>query len=450
MPSGSPTGTSPWAALQGVPAARVMPVGGPVSGTVTVPGSKSVTNRALILAAAAAGESRLSGVLRSDDSYWCLDALERLGLTVAVDGTDVAIGGQAGRFPHRQGELFIGSAGTIARFLPGVLAAAPDGMWRVSASDQLSARPVAPLFDALATLGARIETRVRAGAYPADIAGGGLNGGSVTLSGALSSQFISGVLMAAPLAAGPVTLTVPDEIVQADYVRITLDTMAAFGAEIGVEDGFHRFTTAPTGYRGRPYTVEADASTSTYFMALAAVTGGTVTIDNIGTETRQPDIRFADILERMGAVVARRPGAITVTGPPRLKGGFTVSLRPLSDATLTLAAIAPFADGPITVTEVAHIRMHESDRIAVAVAGLTRMGIRAEERPDGLTVHPGTPRFAELETHDDHRVAMAFALTGLAGAGVCLSEPGCVSKTCPVFFDLLAGLGVPVDLSGTG
>lgn len=444
------TGTSPWAALQGVHAATVKPVAAPVSGSVTVPGSKSVTNRALILAAVAAGESRLSGILRSDDSYWCLDALRRLGLAVTVDGTDVAIGGQAGRFPNGRGTLFIGSAGTIARFLPGVLAAAPGGAWRVVASDQLSARPVAPLFDALACLGARIATPVRAGGYPADISGGGLTGGAVTLSGAQSSQFISGLLIAAPLAAAPVTLTVPDDIVQADYVRITLETMAAFGAEVAVDDGFHRFDAAPTGYRARPYTIEADASTTTYFMALAAVTGGTITIDNIGMDTRQPDIRFAEILERMGATVVRRHGAITVTGPDRLRGGFTVSLRPLSDATLTLAAIAPFADGPITATDVAHIRKHESDRIAVAVQCLTRMGVRADEHPDGLTIHPGTPQFAEVDTHDDHRVAMAFALTGLAGAGVRLLDPGCVSKTCPVFFELLARLGVPVELSDRG
>ncbi|MSP50263.1 MAG: 3-phosphoshikimate 1-carboxyvinyltransferase [Alphaproteobacteria bacterium] len=446
-PAADADGRSPWAGLQGVRFAEVGPVGRPVSGTVVVPGSKSFTNRALILAGVAEGSSTLSGLLRSDDSFWCIDALKRLGVDVEVDGTTVRIDGCGARWPAAEADLFIGSAGTVGRFLPGVLSAAPAGRYRIRASRQLEKRPVAPLLEALAALGARTTHQGQPGAYPMTIAASGLHGGRVAMSGRVSSQFISGMLIAAPLAASSVRLDVVDRIVQSDYVRMTLDTMAAFGAGAIHDDALSRFDIEPQRYRGRSYAIEADASTTTYFVALAAVTGGRVAVDNIGTATRQPDLRFIDVLERMGCAIERRPDRIVVAGPARLRGGLTVDMNPMSDATLTLAALAPFADAPIVMTGVAHIRKHESDRIAVMAQALAALGIGVEERPDGLVVSPGRPRFAELETHDDHRVAMSLAVLGAAASGVRLSDPGCVSKTCPVFFEALGALGVPVSLS---
>jgi 3-phosphoshikimate 1-carboxyvinyltransferase len=267
------------------------------------------------------------------------------------------------------------------------------------------------------------------------------------MSGKVSSQFISGALIAAPLARSPVRIDVVDHIVQSDYVRMTLDAMAAFGVEIVHDDALTRFETAPRHYRGGAFAIEADASTTTYFLALAAATRGRVVVDNIGAATRQPDLRLVDVLERMGCTVERAAGRVAVTGPERLRGGFAVDMKPMSDATLTLAALAPFADAPIAISGVTHIRKHESDRIAVMAGALARLGIGVEERPDGLVVAPGRPRFAELDTHDDHRVAMSLAVLGAAASGVRLADPGCVSKTCPVFFEEIGRLGVPVVLS---
>ena len=440
-------GRSPWAGLQGIAFAEVRPAGHPISGTVTVPGSKSFTNRALILAGAAEGVSTLTGLLRSDDSYWCIDALKRLGVGVEVEGTTARIDGSGTRWPAKSADLFIGSAGTVGRFLPGVLAAAPEGRYRVAASRQLMRRPVSPLIDALATLGAEISHEGQPGGFPMTVSARGLEGGKLVMSGKVSSQFISGALIAAPLAKAPVDLEVVDHIVQSDYVRMTLDAMEAFGAEVVHDEALTRFQARPQRYRGGGFAIEADASTTTYFLALAAATRGRIVIDNIGTATRQPDLRLIDVLERMGCKVEREAGRVTVVGPERLKGGFSVDMKPMSDATLTLAALAPFADAPIAMTGVAHIRKHESDRIHVMADALAKLGIDVEERPDGLSVQPGRPRFAELDTHDDHRVAMSLAVLGAAADGVRLADPGCVSKTCPVFFEEIAALGVPVSLS---
>jgi 3-phosphoshikimate 1-carboxyvinyltransferase len=439
-------GRSPWAGLQGVAFAEVRPAGHPISGTVTVPGSKSFTNRALILAGVAEGASVLTGLLRSDDSYWCIDALRRLGVEVEVDGTTARIAGSGGRWAEKTADLFIGSAGTIGRFLPGVLAAASGGRYRIAASTQLMRRPVAPLIDALTTLGADISHEGQPGGFPMTVTARGLKGGRLTMSGKVSSQFISGALIAAPLASAPVHLEVVDHIVQADYVRMTLDAMAAFGVDVAHDEALSRFDTAPQRYRGGAFAIEADASTTTYFLALAAATRGRIVIDNIGTATRQPDLRLIDVLERMGCIVERAADRVTVVGPERLKGGFSVDMKPMSDATLTLAALAPFADAPIAIEGVAHIRKHESDRIAVMAKALVDLGIGVDERPDGLVVRPGAPRFAELDTHDDHRVAMSLAVLGAAAEGVRLADPGCVSKTCPVFFEEIGRLGVPIEL----
>jgi len=439
-------GQSPWAALVGVPHVDVAPHRAPIVADLALPGSKSYSNRALILAGMANGRSTLRGLLRSDDSYWCADALTRLGAGVAVDGETAVIDGLGRRRPVAEARLYIGSAGTSARFLPGLLAAGEGGRVILDASRQMRGRPMAALLAALRSLGADIACPETPDAPPLEIAAGSLEGGAVTMSGALSSQFISGVLMAGPLAPRGVHVTIPDHVVQKDYVAMTLDMMATFGAQVTANEALTDMQVAPGAYAPADVTLEADASTATYFFALAAVTGGRVTVTNVGTATRQPDLRFIDVLERMGCAVDRAPDRVTVAGPEggRLTGGIEVDMRPLSDATLTLAAIAPFADGPVAIHNVAHIRKHESDRIAVICHALADLGLRVEERADGLTVYPGRPTHGVMETHDDHRVAMALSVLGVAAEGLRLRDPGCVSKTCPPFFDLLAGLGVGV------
>jgi 3-phosphoshikimate 1-carboxyvinyltransferase len=439
---------TPWTSLEGIASIRVAPIGRPIVAELAVPGSKSVSNRALILAAMSEGASELAGLLKSDDTYWCVDALVRLGanVTFADDAMTRAVVVGIGRRRPKQGPLHVGSAGTLARFLPPFLAAGEAGTWRVTASQQMSRRPVGPLFDALRAGGARIECPEAANRYPAVITGATFVGGRLAMSGKVSSQFISGVLLGAAQTRDGVELAVDGGIVQGDYVRITLDAMRHFGADVTFKDDLTHFRVAPTGYRARDLAIEADASTATYFAALAAVTGGRVTLANLGPTTRQPDYGFLAILERLGATVERQTDRTLIQGRPGpLKGGFSVDMRPLSDATLTLAALAPFADAPITMTGVAHIRHHESDRLAAMSASLSKLGIRCDEHPDGLTVHPGTPRFAVLDTYEDHRIAMSLAVLGVAGAGVELNEPSCVSKTCPTFFDILAGLGIATE-----
>lgn len=438
---------SPWTALKGVTRLRVAPLAAPLAAKIMVPGSKSFSNRALILAAMAKGTSHLTGLLKSDDTYWCADALKRLGAQIAFDGHQATITGLGRRRPA-SAPLHVGSGGTVARFLPTFLAAGEAGEWRVTASKQMSRRPVGPLFAAMAEGGAQISFLGEKDCYPVEIEGDTFEGGALSMAGNVSSQFISGLLMGSVQAVNGLDLTVTGGIVQPDYVRITLDLMEKFGVLVTVNDGFDRFAVPSADYKGTDLAVEADASTATYFAALAAVTGGDITLLNIGKATLQPDYGFIETLERMGCAVERGETTTRIVGTDRLKGGFSIDMTPNSDATLTLAAIAPFADGPITMTGVAHIRHHETDRIAAICAELSKAGIKVEEHEDGLTVHPGTPKFAVLDTHEDHRMAMALSVLGAAGAGVELTHPACVSKTCPSFFDNLSGLGIGVEITG--
>ncbi|HEY8417679.1 MAG TPA: 3-phosphoshikimate 1-carboxyvinyltransferase [Limnochordales bacterium] len=411
---------------------------------LAVPGSKSVTNRALIIAALAHGASRLDGILRSDDSYWCVEALRTLGVEIRVEDTAVEVSGCGGRWPRPSGRLYVGSAGTLARFLPGALAAAAQGPWELDGSQQLRGRPIAPLVTALRDLGADIGYLSTEGQLPIQVRPG-LTGGRVAVSGRVSSQFTSGILLAAPYARQPVELEVVDQLVQPEYVGLTIQMMQAFGADVEPVGGFTRVQVRPRPYSGRTLTLEADASTACYFLTAAALTGGRVRITNVGYDSLQPDARFVDVLERMGCRVHRGSSFLEVTGPARLLGGFTADMRPMSDQALTLGAAAVFADAPITVSGVPHIRRHESDRIGVFVSQMRRLGVQVEEHDDGFTVHPGQPQpGAVLDPHDDHRQAMAFALLGTRVPGIRIGDPGCVSKTCPEYFQLLSRLGLSV------
>ncbi|MGY4688298.1 3-phosphoshikimate 1-carboxyvinyltransferase [Salibacterium sp. K-3] len=437
---------SPWAALNDVENVAIAPLRtGRLQADITIPGSKSFTNRALIMAALAEGRSTLSGILKSDDSYWCIDALQKLGARADVSGDTVIMEGCGGNWPVEEADLYIGAAGTIARFLPGALAVAGSGMFTVEASRRMSERPVQPLMDALQNLGADVEYLENEGFYPLRVRAQGLKGGMVSISGRISSQFISGLLLAGPYAEHPMEIRIPDYIVQHAYVKITLDLMKQFGADVEYNDDLTEMNIPSGGYKGQNMALEADASTASYFMALAALNNGRIRINNLTMQTNQPDIYMVDVYEKMGCTVTRGENYIEVQGTPQLKGNFEISMKEMSDQTLTLAAVAPFADGPVTITDVEHIRHHESDRIYAACTELRKMGIKVEEFSDGLKVHPGTPVGVELHSYDDHRVAMALSLIGTKVPGVSIEDPGCVSKTCPTFYELLEQLGVSVS-----
>lgn len=437
---------SPWSQATKYSQAIIQPVEKPLKAALRVPGSKSFTNRALIIAALAEGSSTIGGILKSDDSYWCIDALKRIGLAVEVEGDQVHIEGTAGRWPKEEAQLFLGAAGTLARFLPGALAAGQGGVFQVDGVQQLRRRPLSPLLKALEELGADIHFLGEEGRLPLKIKATGLKGGKVTIEGHVSSQFLSGLLIASPLAKGEVEIKVAKGLVQPAYVGITVNLMRQFGAKVEHDPHFTHFVIQPGGYVGQQVVLEADASTACYFLSAAALTEGTVRITNVGYHSLQPDARFIDVLEQMGCTCIKHDNYLEVTGPAQLRGGFTVDMKPMSDQAITIAALAPFADAPITVTNVPHIRHHESDRIAVICQALQQLGIKVEEHQDGFTVYPGQPQGAVLDPHDDHRQAMTFSLLALKVPGIIITDPGCVSKTCPGYFEELKKIGVSVTL----
>lgn len=437
---------SPWSTNTDKKWVEICPPKAPVEGTIRLSGSKSLTNRALIIAALAEGTSQIDGILRSDDTYWCIDCLTKVGIRVVIEGDNAQVEGCGGSWPINSGELYVGAAGTVARFLPVALAVG-TGVWTIRGSKRMSERPLTPLLDALSKLGAQIDNE--GCSLPFKLTTKGLQGGDVVLPGYISSQFISGLLLATPYAKEQVTIQIEGEVVQREYVEMTIDMMRVFGVEAQVSDHGQLMKVPTRRYQAQSIQLEPDVSTCCYFWALAALTAGRIRIEGINAErTRQPDIEMLDVLERMGCNVLRGKDYVEVHGAEQLRGDFTISMKRWSDQTLTIAAMAPFANGPITLTDAAHIRHHECDRISAICSELRNLGIQVDEHHDGLTVYPGQPVPALLDSHDDHRMAMALSLIGARIENIRIMDPGCVSKTCPDFFDRLSKLGVQIDYDG--
>ncbi|MBI1853713.1 MAG: 3-phosphoshikimate 1-carboxyvinyltransferase [Planctomycetes bacterium] len=413
----------------------------PVSGTVRVPGSKSLTQRAILAAALADGDSLLENALVADDSRHLLDALENVGIGIAREsgGTTLAIKGSGGRFGPPHSPLFVGNAGTAMRFLAPVLSLG-SGPFDLVGDERMEERPIADLVDALRTLGADVRYENREGFPPLWIAGGGLRGGSTRLRGNQSSQYLTGILLAAPCAAAPVDIEVEGPLVSRSYVELTLDVQRAFGISVRREGDRRFHVPAPQSYRARRYVVEGDWSSASYFFAAAAITGGSVTVRGLHPDSAQGDARFVDLLERMGARVRRETDGVTLEGGTELRA-IDADLADLPDVAPTLAIVAACAIGTTRVRGVGHLRIKESDRIHSIVAELRRLGADATPHDDGFEVRGGaTLHGGEVETYADHRIAMSFATLGLVTPGVTVRDVACVSKSYPRFFEDLARL----------
>ncbi|MDH2393007.1 3-phosphoshikimate 1-carboxyvinyltransferase [Streptomyces sp. HNM0663] len=398
-----------------------------------VPGSKSITNRALLLAAAASGASRLYEPLVSEDTIAFRTALAGLGYRIVSGPGDAwwEVTGK-GHGPVGGGRVWCADAGTAARFLP-PFAATGSGDFLFDGSDQLRARPLQPLADALTRLGVSVWTDP-CGGLPLRVAAAGAWGGELFVEGGLSSQYLSGLLMAAPLLRSPLTVRFRD-LVSRPYVDMTIALMREFGAKI-VERPDGPVEIAADGYCATGLRVEPDASAASYLFAAAAVTGRSVTVPGLGTDSIQGDVRFTDVLARAGAHVEVGEEGTTVTGAPdgRLRGGFEVDMGDISDTFMTFAAIAPLADAPVTVHGIGHARLKESDRIAAVAQNLAGCGVPTEVGRDWITVHPAArPHGARIACHRDHRIAMAFSVLGLRVPGITLDDPRCVAKTFPGF-----------------
>lgn len=427
----------------------ITPFAAPANATVRIPGSKSITNRALLLAALAHGESTIAGALASDDTAIMVEGLRRLGFAVREDAAnaEIRVEGRGGEIPASSAELFVGLAGTAARFLTALCCLAPRGHFKIDGVEQMRRRPVKSLLQALESLGARI--RSANGFLPIEIEAHGLAGGEVALDATESSQLLSALLMVAPLAGGPVAIRLSDSGYRREYVAMTLRMMEQFGqprAEVS-PDGLLVRPPSGTPYRrdGGAYPVEADASSASYFLALPLVTGGTVRLPGLQGRSLQGDAAFGLRVARAGAVLARAGDGIVCTfdgdDPAR---GVRDDFHAISDTFLTLAAIAPLLEGETQITGIAHTRKQETDRIAAAATELRRLGQHVLERDDAITIRPRKlRRDVVIETYGDHRVAMSFAILGchdLRGDGrpwLSIKDPQVCAKTFPAFFDVL-------------
>ena len=414
-----------------------------VKAVVHVPGSKSLTNRALVAAALAHGKTVLEDVLIADDTMCMLEALEKLSFELRADepSRKVTVNGSGGNVPAKSCDIYAHQAGTVMRFLS-ALVSLGQGPYRLDGDERMRQRPIGPLVDALRSLGADITYEAEDG-FPPLVIKGGIKGGRVTVDASVSSQFVSALLLIGPVLSKGLKLKLSGRITSRPFIEMTLRLMRLFGADVSWvgEDTLKvepKKYSAPSGGR---YAVEGDATAASYFWAAAVITGGEVTVDNVPADGLQGDAAFADILGRMGARVTKDSRGITVTSGGSFNG-ITVDMNDIPDVVQTLAVAALFAKGKTRIKNVGNLRVKETDRLSALENELRRLGAKVIAGPDWIEIFPDESRLkgAALHTYGDHRMAMSLALAGLRVPGVVIEEPGCVSKTFPEFFEVLERL----------
>jgi 3-phosphoshikimate 1-carboxyvinyltransferase len=425
----------------------VEPITGPFSATLTPPGSKSLTNRALVLSALGDGVSTLSNVLFADDTLVMLECLARLGFDVKIDRAafGVSVGGQGGRIPREHAELFCGNSGTTIRFLT-ALCALGHGIYNLDGIPRMRQRPIGQLVDLLKNLGGRLEYVIEPGFPPVNVIADGLPGGLIKFGGAQSSQFLSAVLQVAPYCRHEVRVDLEGKQASWPYVAMTMRLMDEFGSTPHLVreklTGNPKQIIIPQDrYVATNYAIEPDASNAAYFLAIAAIhPESQVTIQRLGKQSLQGDVGFVDVLRQMGADATVTNDSITVTGTDALEG-IDIDLSSMPDQAQTLAVVALFAQGPTTIRGLHTLRVKETDRIAALSTELRKLGAEVDVEGDDLTIHPPKQiRPAHIDTYDDHRMAMSFAVAGTRSAGLTIRDAECVNKTYPSFFDDLRKL----------
>jgi 3-phosphoshikimate 1-carboxyvinyltransferase len=426
----------------------ITPLAKPPSATVTVPGSKSITNRALVLAALTTPGCTVTDALRSEDTEVMVDCLKRLGWIVHADwntNTIEVLRDQSYEhieedewIPNGRADLFVGNSGTTIRFLTAMLALG-EGAYRLDGVPRMRERPIQDLLDALRQLGVDARSELGNGCPPVTVNAQGLHGGRVRVRADVSSQFLSGLMLVAPFARGDTVIEIDGPLVSEPYVEMTIAMLQWFGLKLSAEGPGRYLIPGRQCHGVASYPVEPDASSASYFLAAAAITGGTVGVRGLTTKSIQGDVQFLDVLEEMGCDAYRGWDSIAITGGPLR--GVDVDMNDISDTVMTLGAVALFADGPTTIRNVAHIRHKETDRIAALATELRKLGAGVEERADGLTITPRPLRGCAVDTYNDHRMAMSLALVGLKVPGVVIRNPGCVAKTYPGFWQDLGKVG---------
>ena len=409
-----------------------------ISGRVDLPGSKSLSNRVLLLSMLAEGTTRIQNLLDSDDVRYMIGALEKLGITLQEtrEKNEISVEGCSGGIPNSDLELMLGNAGTAMRPLTAALTLG-QGRYVLDGVPRMRERPIVDLVEGLQQLGAKVRLLNGPPGPPVEILAQGLPGGTARIKGSVSSQFLSAILMAAPGAEKDVTLEIDDTLVSVPYVEMTLALMERFGVHVENRD-FQEFHIPgkQTYHSPGDFFVEGDASSASYFLAGAAITGGTVTVHGCGTESLQGDSKFAEVLEQMGAETQWQPHSVTVRGNT-LKG-VDLDMNRMPDAAMTLAVAALFAEGTTKIRNVYNWRLKETERMKAVTTELRKLGAEVEEGDDYLIIDPPDQiQSTEIETYDDHRMAMAFSLAACGAESVTILDPGCVSKTFPNYFEVL-------------
>ncbi len=402
--------------------------------SVTVPGSKSYTQRALVIASLAGGKSFIRNALLSEDTNYLIDALRSLGAGILTSKDDIIITGVDGRTENQGQTIYLGNNGTALRFLT-TLVSLGSGCVTLDGSARLRERPLKPLLEALEGLGVVSRCSGDYGYPPVVVQGGGLGGGSVIFTDSESSQYISSILISAPYAKNDIEIELRGTTVSMPYIDMTIDTMRHFGVEVEKEGSDKLRVASGQRYTGGKYLVEGDVSSASYFFVAAALTGETVKVVNINPETRQGDIAFLRIIESLGCRVSSGENCVEVTGTGLRKGDYEIDMSDMPDMVPSLAILAAFRNGLTVIKNVSHLRLKESNRLEALVNELNRIGVEARESADGIIIRGGSPRGAEIETYNDHRIAMSFAVAGLLVPGIRIRDKQCVEKSFPTFWD---------------